>query len=343
MKKRSDPLLAESYDYTLPEELIAHTPANPKESAGLLVYDRAREDVTHTTIGRLLDFIPPKSHIFLNDTRVIKARIFGRKESGGGIELLLNSPFAKEAFLVYIRGRVKVGTRLFFDAGLEAEVLALNEDGTRVVAFFEKGRRLDFSQLQPILERIGHVPLPPYIRRPDTESDERDYQSLFAKEAGAVAAPTASLHFSPALFEAMKRRFPLHYLTLHVGAGTFKPLTSSRIDAHRMHKERFDIPLESAKIIDSDTKILAVGTTVARTVEYYARTRKRTGEADIFLHPNNPPCRVDYLLTNFHLPKSTLLMLVASFIGLEKTHELYAEAIRKRYRFYSYGDAMLIL
>ena len=341
--KRRDPLLTESYDYRLPEELIAHSPAEPRESAGLLVYERKTQKITHTTVGRLPEFIPKGCHIFLNDTKVIKARLFGHKKSGGKIELLLNSPLREGRFLVYIRGKVRPGMRLFFEEGLEAEVLALHEEGTRVVTFFQNEKRLDFEALQMILDRIGHMPLPPYIKRSDTEKDLQDYQPLFAREAGAVAAPTASLHFTPSLFGRLQKHFPLHYITLHVGAGTFKPVESSRIEAHIMHKEHFNIPPKSAEILESDAQILAVGTTVTRTIEYYVRTKERSGEADIFLHPLNPPRRVNHLLTNFHLPKSTLLMLVASFVGLEKTLELYAEAIRQKYRFYSYGDAMLIL
>ena len=341
--KRRDPLLTESYDYRLPEELIAHSPAEPRESAGLLVYERKTQKITHTTVGRLPEFIPEGCHIFLNDTKVIKARLFGHKKSGGKIELLLNSPLREGRFLVYIRGKVRPGMRLFFEEGLEAEVLALHEEGTRVVTFFQNEKRLDFEALQMILDRIGHMPLPPYIKRSDTEKDLQDYQPLFAREAGAVAAPTASLHFTPSLFGRLQKHFPLHYITLHVGAGTFKPVESSRIEAHIMHKEHFNIPPKSAEILESDAQILAVGTTVTRTIEYYVRTKERSGEADIFLHPLNPPRRVNHLLTNFHLPKSTLLMLVASFVGLEKTLELYAEAIRQKYRFYSYGDAMLIL
>ncbi len=344
MKRRRDPRLVESYDYTLPQELIAHAPVSPRERARMLVYDRENDTVTHTTVAALPDLLPPSCHILLNDTKVIKARLFGRKESGGRIELLLNRPLEHdERFQVYIRGRVREHSRLYFDHGLEAEVCALHPDGTREVRFFLEHRPIGFEALHEILERIGHVPLPPYIKRPDTTSDARDYQTLFAREAGAVAAPTASLHLGPTLFETLQERFALHYLTLHVGAGTFKPVKSSDIEDHVMHRERYMIPPETARILRSDAKLLAVGTTVTRTVEYFIRTGRRFGESDLFLHPLNPPRRINYLMTNFHLPKSTLLMLVASFIGLEKTLALYEEAIKERYRFFSYGDAMLIL
>ena len=184
------------------------------------------------------------------------------------------------------------------------------------------------------------MPLPPYIKREDEKIDEIDYQTVFAKKEGAVAAPTASLHFSPELLEKIKKKA---YLTLHVGAGTFKPVEVNDIREHKMHSEFFEIPKETAKILDSDEEIVAVGTTVTRTVEYYARTKRLLGECDLFLNPLNPPIRVNHLLTNFHLPKSTLIMLVAAFIGRKKTLELYEEAIKRNYRFYSYGDAMLII
>ncbi len=340
---KSDPFLVNSYDYRLPEERIANYPAEPRESAKLLIYDRASGETTHTTFGKILDFIPPETAIILNDTKVIKARIFGHKASGGKVELLLNSPLGENRFLVYIRGRVKAGMKLFFDRGLEAEVTLLREDGTREVCFYRQGKAVNFEMLYTLLEEIGHVPLPPYIKREERKEDVLDYQPLFAQNPGAVAAPTASLHFSDQLFTELQKRFTTGYVTLHVGAGTFKPVEVENIEAHVMHSEFYEIPEATRQIIESDRKILAVGTTVTRTVEYYSRTGEAEGACDLFLHPGNPPQRVDFLLTNFHLPRSTLLMLVASFIGVEKTRALYEEAIAEEYRFYSYGDAMLIL
>jgi S-adenosylmethionine:tRNA ribosyltransferase-isomerase len=338
----SDELLTQSYDYMLPQELIATEPVHPRDHARLLVYDRRDGSVTHTTFRHLLDFLPP-CDVFLNDTRVIKARIFGQKASGGKVELLFNKPLDAHRYLVMIRGRVKAGTALFFDQGLVATVQSLNEDGSRVVTFTQDGREIRFEELVGLLDEIGHIPLPPYIQREDTKEDETDYQTLFAKHAGAVAAPTASLHFTPELFKALKTTHTTHTVTLHVGAGTFKPVEAEHILDHPMHSEYFHIPDEAARVLDSDTPILAIGTTVTRTVEYYARTGKTEGECDLFLNPHNPPQRVTHLLTNFHLPKSTLIMLVSAFIGREKTLQLYKEAIAKGYRFFSYGDAMLIL
>ena len=336
-------LLTQSYDYHLPDSLIASHPVHPRDHAKLLVYDRKSHTITHTTFQHLLDFLPADCDIFLNDTRVIKARIFGTKVSGGKVELLLNKPLGTNSYQVMIRGRVKVGTLLHFDQDLTATVTDLHSDGSRTVQFAQQGQMVLFETLVQILDEIGHIPLPPYIHRADNQEDERDYQTLFAREAGAVAAPTASLHFTPHLFEAMKQRHQTHTLTLHVGAGTFKPVESEQILDHPMHSEYFHIPTASARFLDTPNPILAIGTTVTRTVEYYARTGKTNGECDLFLNPGNPPVRVTHLLTNFHLPKSTLIMLVSAFIGREKTLELYREAIEKKYRFFSYGDAMLVL
>jgi len=338
-----DPLKTSSYDYDLPKELIATKPVSPADSARLLVYNRKENKITHTTFKNLMEVLPPDLSIFLNDTKVIKARIFGEKESGGKVELLLNKPLFMDRYLVMIRGKVKIGTKLFFDEDLIAEVIELNEDGTRVVKFFKKEKNLDFLELVDILNKIGHLPLPPYMNREDEKEDEKDYQTLFAKNYGAVAAPTASLHFTPELLEKINNKYDVNYLTLHVGAGTFKPVDVDEILNHPMHSEYFEIGIEAKKALDNAKKVLAVGTTVTRTVEYYARTNKIQGECDLFLNPSNQPIKVDYLLTNFHLPKSTLIMLIASFVGLEKTLEIYQEAIKEKYRFYSYGDGMLII
>ncbi len=332
-----------AYDYNLPKELIATAPAIPADSARLLVYDRANNTITHTRFSQLLRYIPKDTAIFLNDTRVIKARIFGTKKSGGKIELLVIKPLSNNRFTAMIKGRVKRETELLFPKDLEAKVLELNEDGSRVVAFFQNGKQLNFDALITILEEIGHIPLPPYMNREDTKEDAKNYQTLFAQKSGSVAAPTASLHFTPKLLEELKSQFKTYTLTLHVGAGTFKPVEVDEITKHPMHSEYYNIPEDALNVIESKEKILAVGTTVTRTIEFYTRVKKPNGECDLFLHPHNKPLRVNYLLTNFHLPKSTLIMLVSAFLGRDTTLKLYNEAIKKGYRFYSYGDAMLIL
>ncbi len=339
----SKDLLTASYDYNLPKEFIATSPARPADSAKLLVYNRADKSITHTTVANILEFIPTDCSIFLNDTKVIKARIYGKKSSGGKIELLVIKPLTNNRFIAMVKGRVKEGAIVEFEQNLKATIETLNPDGSRVVKFYQQDSEINFEQLVEILEQIGHIPLPPYMNREDSKEDELDYQTLFAKEDGSVAAPTASLHFTPQLLEKLYASHDVHTLTLHVGAGTFKPVDATNIQEHPMHSEYYNIPKNAQSVIDSEQKILAVGTTVTRTIEFYARTKKPSGECDLFLHPHNKPLRVDYLLTNFHLPKSTLIMLVSAFLGRDETLKLYNEAINKEYRFYSYGDAMLII
>ncbi len=340
----SDAMKTDSYDYRLPSELIATEPAKPKDTSKLLVIERKTGHITHTIFRHILDFVPKGCAIIYNDTKVIKARLYGRKSSGGRIELLINKPLDAQRYNVLIRGKVKPGTQLVFDDSFRAEVVELCADGSRIVRFTDRnGDILPFETVLRHLERLGHVPLPPYIEREERAEDATLYQPVFARHEGAVAAPTASLHFTDELFETMRQQFDCYPVTLHVGAGTFKPVESEVITDHPMHSEYYDIPPATQHIIDSDREILAIGTTSARTIEYYARTHKRFGECDLFLHPGNPPIRVNHLLTNFHLPKSTLIMLVASFLGLETTMKVYNIAIKERYRFYSYGDAMLIL
>ncbi|EGH0434857.1 tRNA preQ1(34) S-adenosylmethionine ribosyltransferase-isomerase QueA [Campylobacter coli] len=338
-------LLLSSYDYTLPNELIATYPVHPKEDAKLLVFERKNNQISHTTFKNLQDFLPDCA-LFFNDTKVIKARIYGNKSSGGKIELFLHQPCLDSQdslFLAQIKGRVKKDEILSFEQNLKAKVIELLDDGLRKVQFFQNDEVLNTFKLYELLDTIGHVALPPYIKRSDEKSDLEDYQSIFAKNLGAVAAPTASLHFSENMLENLKKRHEIYHLTLHVGAGTFKSVECENLENHKIHSEFFDIPKKACEVIDSQKKILGVGTTVTRTIEYYARTKQNQGFCDLFLHPHNPPLRQDYLLTNFHLPKSTLIMLVSAFIGRQNCLKLYDIAIKEKYRFYSYGDAMLIL
>ena len=337
-------LLTSSYDFTLPSELIASHPASPRDSAKLLVYDRTSKTITHTYFYELEKFIPKDCAIIFNDTKVIKARLFGFKPSGGKVELLINRPLNAHDINVYIRGKVKADTSILFEDNLVAKVKELKEDGSRIVNFMVDDTILRFEELLPIIDKIGHIPLPPYIQRVDNKDDASEYQSVFAKEEGAVAAPTASLHFTPEQHRKICKDFRHAFVTLHVGSGTFKPVDAKIITDHPMHSEYYDISNEAKEILDSNIPVLSVGTTSTRTIEFYEKHGKiQRGEANLFLNPKNKPSRVNHLLTNFHLPKSTLLMLVASFVGLDKTQELYAEAIKNKYRFYSYGDAMLII
>ncbi|MBE3022346.1 tRNA preQ1(34) S-adenosylmethionine ribosyltransferase-isomerase QueA [Campylobacter sp. 7477a] len=332
-----------SYDYNLPPSLIASEPILPKEEARLLVYLKDKDEIHHLKFKNLAELIPKDTAVIFNDTKVIKARILGYKQSGGACEIMLNQPLGENKFSCYIRGRVKENSILNFDNGISAKVLALNSDGTRAVKFYRSNLELSASDLFCELEKIGHVPLPPYIKRADTKDDESWYQSIFAKTSGAVAAPTASLHFSEDMIDNIKKDHEISYLTLHVGAGTFKGVECNNIKDHIMHSEFYDIPQNTQELIKSDKKILGVGTTVTRCVEEFARSNSASGFCKLFLNLNNPPIRQNYLLTNFHLPKSTLIMLVTSFIGLEKTMQIYQTAINKKYRFYSYGDGMLII
>ena len=340
----SKELLTSSYNFTLPKELIANHPTSPRNHAKLLVYDRKNDTITHTFFYNLELFLPKDCALIFNDTKVIKARLFGKKPSGGKLELLINRALNAHDVNVYIRGKVKVSTEIYFDEELKAKVTKLHNDGSREVNFYQNSTLLRFEDLLPIIDKIGHIPLPPYIQRADEDADTDEYQSVFARQEGAVAAPTASLHFTPQQHKDICKQYKHAYVTLHVGSGTFKPVETDIITEHPMHSEYYAISKEAQKILDSSIPIVSIGTTSTRTVEFYARHKEKTkGEANLFLHPNNKPLRVNHLLTNFHLPKSTLLMLVASFIGLQKTQELYAEAIKEKYRFYSYGDAMLIL
>ncbi|MBV5320634.1 MAG: tRNA preQ1(34) S-adenosylmethionine ribosyltransferase-isomerase QueA [Sulfuricurvum sp.] len=347
MKKRRltdlNPLLTSSYHYELPSELIATHPIHPRDHARLLVYNRADKSITHARFDALESFLPENCGIIFNDTKVIKARLYGHKESGGAVELLINRPHDAHTINVYIKGRVKIDTLILFEGDLSARVISLSDDGSREVNFYLNHTLIRFEELLPILEQVGHIPLPPYLGREDNSEDEREYQSVFAHHEGAVAAPTASLHFTDELFDAVCSRHPHAFVTLHVGSGTFKPVEAEIITDHPMHSEYFDISIAAQELLHSDTPLLSVGTTSTRTVEFHARTQEVSGEANLFLHPHNPPLRINHLLTNFHLPQSTLLMLVASFVGIEETHRMYQEAIKEHYRFFSYGDAMLIL
>ncbi len=338
-------LLTQSYDFHLPPELIASYPASPRDHARLLVYDRVSDTITHTHFYEFEKFIPKNAALIFNDTKVIKARLFGSKKSGGKIKLLINRPLGAHDISVYIRGKVKIETEILFDQNLVAKVVQAHEDGSRVVNFLQNETLLRFEELLPIIDKIGHTPLPPYIAREDNIEDESEYQSVFAKKEGAVAAPTASLHFTDEQHKRICKNHKHAYVTLHIGSGTFKPVDAEVITDHPMHAEYYHISQSAKEILDNpEIPLLSIGTTSTRTVEYYDKHGQQiSGEANLFLHPHNKPSRVNHLLTNFHLPKSTLLMLIASFVGLEKTHELYNEAIKEKYRFFSYGDAMLIL
>ncbi len=360
-----------SYDYILPKERIATHPLFPKEAAKLLVYERATHQITHTTFKEFAQFLPRETLLVFNNTKVLPARLYGTKivqdsktpyENGAKIEALFHKEIAPNVYSMQFKGRLKVGNWIAFKGGIVARILKSNPNDTFGVGFKEAeffkipnlqanaNLSLDSSK-EPLsrqeffdfLEHFGHIPLPPYIKRYDTQEDKDDYQSVFAKHLGAIAAPTASLHFTQEAYQNLKAHFQSTEITLHVGAGTFVGVSTENILEHKMHKEHFFLTQDSADKIRSASHITAIGTTAARTIEAFARSGALSGECDLFLHPQNKPHKTNALLTNFHLPKTTLLMLVASFIGLDTTQQLYQEAIARNYRFYSYGDGMLIL
>ncbi|MFY9822123.1 MAG: tRNA preQ1(34) S-adenosylmethionine ribosyltransferase-isomerase QueA [Thermoanaerobaculia bacterium] len=341
-------MLTRDFDFELPAASIAQEAALRGESR-LLVLDGEGAD-RHARIGDLPRLLRPGDLLVLNDTRVIPARLFGRRPgTTGKIELLLVERLGEREWdaLVKPGRRAKPGTVIELDENLRAEVILKREDGRHLLRFSEP--------VEPHLERLGHVPLPPYIHRPDTPADRERYQTVYARTPGAVAAPTAGLHFTERLLEEIAAAgIEIARVTLHVGIGTFKPVTAERIEEHRMERERYEIGEEAAAAIrrtrEQGGRIVAVGTTVVRTLESAARN-DRTGRGEVlpgaastglFITPGYDFQVVDVLLTNFHLPGSTLLMLVSAFAGRERVLAAYAEAIREGYRFYSYGDAMLV-
>jgi S-adenosylmethionine:tRNA ribosyltransferase-isomerase len=332
--------------YNLPEELIAQTPLPERSGSRLLVLDGATGAVTDCRMRDLPERLLPGDLLVFNDTRVIAARLTGTKPSGGRIEIFLERPLESNRALVQLRASkpIREGLEIATPGGA-VRVLAKHEDLWLIET---QGTALEF------FERFGQVPLPPYIHRPADEADRERYQSIFARESGAVAAPTASLHFDSALVAALEARgVSRAFITLHVGAGTFQPLRTEDLDAHTMHAERFSVGQAACDAIartrQSGGRVVAVGTTVVRALESAAlQTAARgalepwSGETRLFIRPSFRFQVTDLLLTNFHLPGSTLLMLVCACAGREWVLAAYEHAVRARYRFFSYGDAMLV-
>jgi S-adenosylmethionine:tRNA ribosyltransferase-isomerase len=327
-------MLVSEFDYELPAELIAQHPA-PERRASRLLHLRADGAIEDLAFADLPSLVDGRDALVLNDTRVIKARLAGRKASGGRIELFVERIVAPREALALIRAShpPATGSALLVGGAVRVTVVSREQDLYRV-AFDD--------EVEAVLERFGSVPLPPYISHDPDEADAERYQTVYARAPGAVAAPTAGLHFDRALLAALEARgATLARLTLHVGAGTFQPVRSDTVEAHRMHKERYSIPLQTMKSLEN-RRVLAVGTTSLRALESAARSGELEGETDLFIYPGFEFRVVARLLTNFHLPKSTLLMLVSAFAGKERILEAYHHAIALRYRFFSYGDAMLI-
>ncbi|WP_410474553.1 tRNA preQ1(34) S-adenosylmethionine ribosyltransferase-isomerase QueA [Guyparkeria sp. TX1] len=344
----------DAFDYHLPPERIAARPAEPRESARLLVLPAVGE-FDHRQIGDLPDLIAPGDLLILNDTRVIPARAFGRKVSGGKVEFLLERLLDTDRALCHLRSSrsPRVGAELIMEGGARLEVIG--RDG----ALFEVNL-LASSPMDGMLgwlDEHGHMPLPTYIERPDDDQDRHDYQTVFARREGAVAAPTAGLHLTEALLERLRAQgVETAFVTLHVGAGTFQPVRSETIEAHEMHREWTEVPQATVEAVAAahqrGNRVIAIGTTAVRAIETAARAHPEqaargeigpfVGDTQLFLYPGQPLHVIDAMLTNFHLPRSTLLMLVSAFAGRERVLAAYHEAIEHGYRFYSFGDAMFI-
>lgn len=339
------------FDYFLPENLIAQHPSDKRDESRLLVVKRNSGTLEHKHFYDILDYLNPGDCLIMNNSKVIPARLLGVKEkTGAKVEFLLIKRIKGDIWETMVRPgkKLHVGDRVSFSEAVafSAEILEHGEDGTRIVRFDYEG---DFVEL---LEQIGKIPLPPYIERESDEGDKERYQTVYCKEEGSVAAPTAGLHFTEELIKiTLEKGVKIAYVTLHVGIGTFRPVKCDQIEAHKMHFEEYDINEENAAIINhtkkSGGRIIAVGTTSTRTVESAALSdgtvNAGPGNTDIFIYPGYQFKVIDSLITNFHLPKSTLLMLVSALYNRENILEAYQEAVEQRYRFFSYGDAMLIL
>jgi S-adenosylmethionine:tRNA ribosyltransferase-isomerase len=344
-------VLISDFDYELPPEAIAQAPLAERDASRLMVLDRARGNRQHRMFRDLPDLLRPGDLLVLNRSRVIPARLLGRRASGGAAEILLVRDLGDGRWQALVRpGRhLRPGQRVTVDEDLSVviESEALAEDGRRRVRLLSRRR-----DVAGALARSGHVPLPPYVRRPDTAADRERYQTVYAREPGSVAAPTAGLHFTPELLARLRAAgIGAAEVVLHVGPGTFRPVTAERVEDHRVQPEAYDIPEETALAIGETRarggRVVAVGTTTVRTLEGAARdtgeVHAAAGETDLVIVPGFRFRVVSALVTNFHLPRSSLLLLVSAFAGREAVLEAYADALASGYRFYSYGDAMLIL
>jgi len=332
--------------FDLPEELIAQTALEKRDASKLLCLNKNSGDISHHHFSDILDMIKPGDCLVLNDSRVLPARLFGSRATGGAVEVLLLKDLGADRWEALTRpGRkAKCGSEIFFgDGSLKATVVDEIDDGKRVVEFSYSGIFLE------ILEKLGQMPLPPYIH--EKLSDPERYQTVYSKNPGSAAAPTAGLHFTKDLLKKIEEKgADIAYVTLHVGLGTFRPVKADHIADHIMHSEYFEIPEESAKKIlaakSGNGRVIAVGTTSCRTLESAfsedGSISRMSGDTDIFIYPGYKFKAIDALITNFHLPESTLIMLVSALAGRENVLNAYNTAIREKYRFFSFGDAMFI-
>ncbi|MDU1322420.1 MAG: tRNA preQ1(34) S-adenosylmethionine ribosyltransferase-isomerase QueA [Clostridium botulinum] len=335
------------FDFYLPEELIAQHPMEKRDEARLLVLDKKTGEIEDKIFKDILDYLTPNDCLVLNNTRVLPARLIGSKEeTGGKMEFLLLKRKEKDVWETLVKPgkRAQIGARFIFGNGeLKAEVIAMGEEGSRIVKFYYEGI------FEEILDQLGQMPLPPYIK--EKLDDKEMYQTVYSKEEGSAAAPTAGLHFTEKLLEKIKEKgVKLAFLTLHVGLGTFRPVKVEDIQEHIMHSEYYKMDKETAKIINTTRekggRVIAVGTTSCRTLETIGdiegKVKEQSGWTDIFIYPGYKYKVVDALITNFHLPQSTLLMLVSALAGRDNIMNAYNMAVENEYRFFSFGDAMFI-
>jgi S-adenosylmethionine:tRNA ribosyltransferase-isomerase len=339
-------MLLSDFDYHLPQELIAQTPLEDRAASRMLIVDRSRQTWTDSSFKDLPSLLGPGDCVVLNNSRVFPARVFGRKIGyERPVEIFLLRPESEDRLcwkaLVRPGRHLAPGGRVYITPRLQCEILESGERGERLIRFDCHG------DIDRELEYCGHIPLPPYIHRPDTPADRERYQTVYASRPGSAAAPTAGLHFTPEILEkCAEAGASLAKVTLHVGIGTFRPPSQEEVDEGRLHSERYEIPEEDAERITAASRRIAIGTTCVRTLETAAARGgigAQSGETNIFIKPGHTFRAVDALLTNFHLPKSSLLMLVCAFAGRDLTMAAYEHAIRKQYRFFSYGDCMLIV
>jgi S-adenosylmethionine:tRNA ribosyltransferase-isomerase len=343
------------FDFHLPETLIAQSPPAVRGQSRLLVLSRSTGELVHTRFDRIGEFLRAGDLLVVNDTRVFPARLLGRRvPSGGAVECLLLAPKSAEEWdaLVHPGQKLKPGARMVFEGGgsaLHGEILDRHFHGRRTIRLWTE----DGRDVATAIDAIGHVPLPPYIHRSDRAEDRERYQTIYARERGSVAAPTAGLHFTDAILEDLQRRgVERTAVTLHVGYGTFKPVRVERVEEHAVDPETFSVGERAAaaltRALTERRRIVAVGTTTVRTLESLAievdgSVRPASGRTDLFIHPGREFRVVSGMVTNFHLPRSSLLMLVAALAGRERVLAAYREAVSQGYRFYSYGDAMLVI
>jgi S-adenosylmethionine:tRNA ribosyltransferase-isomerase len=340
------PLRLSDFDFDLPDGLIAQAPATDRDRSRLMVLDRRTGAVAHRVFSDLEQYLVPGDLLVLNDTKVFPCRLQARKTGGGRAELFLLEEKGINHWHALVKGGVDEGKTVSIAPGIEAEVLSAAQDGIRIVRFH------GINDIRSRLDELGRTPLPPYIKREPVAEDRERYQTVYASREGAVAAPTAGLHFTCELLQRLRDRgIGTAMVTLHVGPGTFQPVRTEDIAEHRMHAERYDVPSGTAEQVNrarsEGRRVIAVGTTSLRALETAAATDGKVqdgaGSSELFITPGYRFNAVDGMVTNFHLPKSTLLMLVAAFAGRESVLSAYREAVRQRYRFFSYGEAMLIL